>query len=206
MIDSLLNLDRTVSVAINSWHSPFWDSIMLFLSNKYAMIPLYALIVLYIIGRRKFTIRNREYYNSWKIVSIILLCCLAAFAFADIVGHDIIKPYFHRLRPGYDFYTWDLVRTPDGKGGAWSFVSNHAFNFFAFATAISLFVRRKWFSFFIFLLAAAVCYSRVYLARHFLGDVLCGALLGIITGYIFYRISAWIINILAYSRAIRKIR
>jgi len=204
MLDYLLNLDRSLSVAINSCHSPFWDSVMLFFSNKYTLIPLYVLVLLHLIMRRTYTIRGRVYFNSWKIVLVIVLACAAAFAFADNFGHDVIKPFFHRLRPGYDFYTWDLVRTPDGKGGAWSFVSNHAFNIAGFATTTALFIRKKWYSIVIFLVAFAVCYSRVYLARHFVGDVLCGAILGIITGYIFYRVGAWLIRVFAQRGLIKE--
>ena len=206
MIDNLINLDRIVTVAVNSWHSPFWDNVMLFLSNKYALIPLYTLTLLYLVFRRKYTIRRKIYYNSWKIVLVIVLACVAGFVCADNFSHDIIKPYFHRLRPGYDLYIWDLVRTPDGKGGAWGFVSNHSINITTFAVTVALFVRRKWFSILAFLLAFGVCYSRVYLARHFVGDVICGAILGIITGYIFYGIGAWLITILGNRRLIREYR
>ena len=206
MTENLINLDRNLTVAINSWHSPFLDSVMMFFSDKYFLIPLYVMVFLYIVSRRRFSIRRKEYYNSWKIILVIVLTCLACFAFADNFGHEVIKPYFHRLRPGYDFYTWDLVRTPDGKGGAWSFVSNHAFNIVSFATVITLFAKRGWVSLLVFLVAFMVCYSRVYLARHFLGDVVCGAAAGFITGAIFYMIGAWIIRAMGRKGSIRECR
>lgn len=206
MIDQLINLDRQISVAINSWHSPFWDNVMLLFTNKYTLIPIYVIILLYLLSRRTFKIRRREYFNNWVLTGLIVLAAVMTFFITDKVGHDIIKPYFHRLRPGYDFYIWDLVRTPDGKGGAWSFVSNHAANIIGLATVTSLFIKRKGYTLLIFLLAAGVCYSRIYLGRHFLGDVVCGALFGFIAGCICYWICSWLIRVLARRYVIRELR
>ena len=206
MLENLQNIDRAVTVAINGLHSEILDNVMIFLSNKYALIPVYVMMLLYILGRKTFRIRRREFFNSWLMVFMIVLACLAAFFIVDKTGHDIIKPYFQRLRPGYDFYIWDLVRTPDGKGGAYSFISNHAGNLAGLAMVSSLFVKRKMFTFLMFLLTAAVCYSRIYLARHFLGDVLGGAVYGIIIGLVVYLIFSSLICALSRRNIIREIR
>lgn len=205
-IDNLLNLDRALSVAINSWHSPLLDSIMIFLSNKWALIPLYVAIALYALSRRTYVFRRRKYFNSWAIWILLLLACGAAFFILDSTGHDILKPYFHRLRPGFDFYTWDIIRTPDGKGGAYSLPSLHAANIAGFAMITALFFKRTWYTLLIFLLALAVCYSRVYLGRHFLGDVAFGFVSGIIVGYFVYLIAVAIIGFLRRRYIIREIR
>jgi len=52
----------------------------------------------------------------------------------------------------------------------------------------------------------AVAYSRVYLGRHFLGDVICGAIYGIVVGYIVYLVFSSIILFLARRRIIRESR
>lgn len=206
MIDNLINLDRSITVAINGLHSEFLDNVMIFLSNKYALIPVYVMMLLYILGRKTFKIRRREFFNSWLMVLMIVLACVATVFIIDKTGDEIIKPYFQRLRPGYDFYVWDLVRTPDGKGGAYSFISNHAANLAGLAMVSSLFVKRKLFTFLMFLLTAAVCYSRVYLARHFLGDVLGGAVYGIVVGLFVYLIFSALVCFLANRYLIREIR
>lgn len=205
-IDNILNLDRALTATINSWHTPLWDNIMLFLSNKWALIPVYVIVALYALSRRTYRFRRHSYFNCWAIFIIFLLAAGATFYILDMTGHDIIKPYFHRLRPGYDFYTWDIIRTPDGKGGAYSFVSNHAANIAGFAMITSLFFKRKWYTALSFLLAIAVCYSRVYLGRHFLGDVICGFIYGIIVAWIVYVIAVAIIGFLRRRMVIREIR
>ena len=70
----------------------------------------------------------------------------------------------------------------------------------------SLFIKLKTYTFLIFFLMAAVSYSRVYLGRHFLGDVICGAIYGIVVGYIVYLIFSSIILFLARRRIIRESR
>lgn len=51
---------------------------------------------------------------------------------------------------------------------------------------VSLCVRRKYISFLLFLFALCVGYSRIYLGVHYLGDVVFGAVLGILIGYLVY--------------------
>ena len=206
MIENLQNIDRTISVAINGCYSEFWDNIMIFMSNKYALIPIYVMILLYVLGRKTFTVRRKVLFNGWMMSIIIVLACAASTFIIDMTGHDIIKPYFQRLRPGYDFYIWDLIRTPDGKGGAFGFISNHAANLAGLAMVSSLFIKRKWYTFLIFLLMIIVSYSRVYLGRHFLGDVICGAIYGIIIGWIVYLIFSWIALVLARKNVIMESR
>ncbi|GAB1474660.1 hypothetical protein MASR2M69_21010 [Bacteroidota bacterium] len=81
-----------------------------------------------------------------------------------------------------------MIRLLDGKGGAFGFVSSHAANVFGLATITSLVFRRKWYTISIFIWAALVSYSRVYVGRHYPTDVLAGALLGFIAGYLFYKV------------------
>jgi hypothetical protein len=45
-------------------------------------------------------------------------------------------------------------------------------------------LRKKWYTIFIFCWSAAVAYSRVYVGKHFPGDVICGAMFGALVGYI----------------------
>jgi len=66
------------------------------------------------------------------------------------------------------------------------FVSSHAANTFAFAVFTSLLLKNRIYVIFILLWAAVVSYSRIYLGVHFPGDVLCGALLGIMLAYLVY--------------------
>jgi undecaprenyl-diphosphatase len=50
-----------------------------------------------------------------------------------------------------------------------------------------MFIRRKWYTFFIILWASAVSYSRIYLGVHYPGDVAGGAILGAFIGWSVYK-------------------
>ena len=62
-----------------------------------------------------------------------------------------------------------------------SFPSGHTTSVFALATLLAIFDgNKKWNSLYL-LAAVAVGYSRIYLGQHFLGDVLVGSLIGVVT-------------------------
>jgi len=77
---------------------------------------------------------------------------------------------------GLKWWTWRA--RPDGtrRHGNASFPSSHAANAFAVAVLLARRWRRGTPAF--LLLAALVAYSRLYLNRHWLSDVLAGALIG----------------------------
>ena len=48
-------------------------------------------------------------------------------------------------------------------------------------------IKSKWYTYAIILWAIVVSYSRIYLGVHYPGDIICGALLGILIGYGIYK-------------------
>ena len=83
----------------------------------------------------------------------------------------------------------------EGCGGQYGFVSSHAANAFALLTFFWLRYRKKvkeektlsnLLILFMAVWAVAMCYSRVYLGKHYLGDILCGAIFGVLVGWIVY--------------------
>lgn len=80
---------------------------------------------------------------------------------------------------------------PDGesKRSNASFPSSHSANAFAIAIVFSRRWRRLAPVFLLF--AVAVGFSRIYLNRHFLSDVLFGAILGVACGWLAFRFRPW---------------
>ena len=64
-----------------------------------------------------------------------------------------------------------------------SFPSGHTSTAFTTALLLSFIIRKKFAVFFFPVIAFLVGYSRVYLAQHFVTDVLAGSLIGIISSY-----------------------
>jgi len=96
-----------------------------------------------------------------------------------------------RLRPCHDPSLSELVHTVYEKcGGQYGFYSSHASNHFAIATIVSVFIKEKvqriWI-YALFIWAAVVSYSRIYLGVHYPGDVVTGAIAGTVIAYTGYR-------------------
>jgi undecaprenyl-diphosphatase len=67
----------------------------------------------------------------------------------------------------------------------YGFVSAHAANTFGIASFTAPLIRKKWYSWAIFIWACIVSYSRTYLGVHYPGDILGGAILGFAAGTAF---------------------
>ncbi|MGK7389796.1 MAG: phosphatase PAP2 family protein [Candidatus Cyclobacteriaceae bacterium M2_1C_046] len=176
MIETLSQLDRELFFFFNRHNSPFWDEIMYFLSEKEVWFPFYAALILGVIWQFK------KY--SW----IIILCAVMAIGASDFVTSGIMKPTFERYRPSRDETIMEKVHiVKNYRGGRYGFASSHAANTFAMATFFFLLWRSRWkLSIWLFIWAALVSYSRIYLGVHYPGDILIGAVIGTFFGWLFF--------------------
>jgi undecaprenyl-diphosphatase len=109
------------------------------------------------------------------VLGVILLIVVT-----DQTGYRLLKEFFARPRP-CDILT--DVLTPLGCTGTFSFPSNHALNNFAAALFFyRLFPKLKWV---LFITAALISISRVYLGLHYPSDIIGGAIIGLAFGYVF---------------------
>lgn len=175
MIDWLENTDTNLFLFLNGIHSPFWDKVMWFVSARLSWIPLYLLIIyLYIKKYKK---------ETWLIV----LATIVLITISDQSSVHLFKNIFERLRPCHNPEIQDLVHLVNNKcGGKFGFFSSHAANSFALATFTSFVFRKRIYTLLIIFWAAFLSYSRVYLGRHYPGDIIAGALFGLLVGYLIY--------------------
>ena len=113
-----------------------------------------------------------------------ILGLLLSVAVSDTVSYHVIKPLFERKRPAYTEGVNVNLKTPDHSG--LSFPSNHSANVFSGATFLSN--AYPGLSPVFIIIAIVVAYSRIYVGVHFPLDVLGGAILGIICGYLVFRL------------------
>ncbi|OFY41736.1 MAG: hypothetical protein A2X18_10450 [Bacteroidetes bacterium GWF2_40_14] len=198
MFEQLIELDRSLFLTLNGFNSPFFDEVMVIFSARAPWIALYLSIALYMFFSIKWEIPDGLSKPKFRIIRkpmvfayVALAGAILTFAFTDILSAQI-KDLAERPRPAYDPVIGSFVRMLEYKGGMYGFISSHATNVFGLATFTSLIFRRKYYSISIFTWATLVSYSRIYVGKHFPLDVLCGAMLGLLTGWCVFMFVAYI--------------
>lgn len=182
MLDTLKNIDTQWFLWVNSHHNTALDWTMWTLSQHWSWAVVLALVL------GLLTLR-REPKRWWVVATGIILC----FLLADQGSVHLFKDTVCRLRPCHVIENVRMFRTH--CGGQYGFVSSHAANAFAIITFLCLRYRRweghsrrraliapvcliVW--------GVLTCYSRAYLGKHYPGDLVCGALFGIVIGVIIW--------------------
>lgn len=192
--NELHKFDQGVSLKINSWDSPVTDAIWQFFSNIPVWIPMYALIVALLIWKL-----------GWKKGLVVLAAVGLTFGFCDQLS-NIVKVAVGRIRPLNDPFMIENGLNVLEKGSlSFSFFSAHAANAFGIAACTCIAFHRltaqpgkerpKWITPYILWMlawASLVAISRVFVGKHYLGDVLTGALIGALAGYAFASLATWI--------------
>lgn len=182
MLEQLIEWDKELLVFLNSFHTPWLDPVMLLITKTAFWIPLYAFLI-YLMFR-----------NFKKEIWFILIGATVIIILCDQITSTFMKPYFARLRPSQDPTMAGLLHHVNGyKGGLYGFSSGHAANTIGVALFVWLTLRPvyKWIGW-IFLWAALMTYTRIYLGVHFPGDIIVGATIGLVCGLLGYKLSSYL--------------
>ncbi len=180
-MDAIVQADQSFFLYLNGIHSPFWDPIMVFISGKLSWLPLYLLLIGFLIKERK-----KKVYISLVVIILLVVATDQISVF--------IKDSVQRPRPCRDEVIGAFAHIVNGCGGKFGFVSSHAANTFGVAMFFSLLFRKNWVSMALIIWATIVSYSRIYLGVHYPGDILGGAFLGLAIGYGMFNLEAFIIS------------
>lgn len=174
MLDKILQWDRDAFVYLNSLgieqYDVFWSTVTKFPP----WLPLFAFIIILFFVK----------FPKREATAMILILLVMVFFVATVT--DLTKNVVARLRPNNDEELNTLIRILRSPSG-YSFFSGHASSSFSVITITVLFLRRKFkwvYLFYIWPLLFAM--SRVYVGVHFPIDLIVGALVGIISAWLFY--------------------
>ena len=184
-------LDQQITLTMNSWFSAFTDPIWEVFSDKIIWIPMYVAIVALLIWKL-----------GWKRGLLVVAAAGLTFGFCDQFS-NIIKHAVERIRPVNDSWMISNGLHVLETGGGYSFFSAHAAN--AFGLACSTFVGLRsyidknttWLKAYggwMFFWAFMVSVSRIFVGKHYLGDVIVGMIVGAAAGIAFGSLASWIIR------------
>ncbi|MFT5165583.1 MAG: membrane-associated phospholipid phosphatase [Saprospiraceae bacterium] len=178
-METILQCDYTIFEWINhDLQNNFLDAIMPWWRSKFIWFPFYAMLIGFMVIK-------------YKIKGLYFILALAlTVGVADTMSSKVIKNSVKRLRPCKNPEIKDTTHLLVNCGSGYSFTSSHATNHFAIAFFLLFtFCRRfKYLRLPLVFWASSIAFGQVYVGVHFPLDVLGGAFLGILTGYLVFRI------------------
>ena len=173
------DIDSRFFLFLNGLRADWLDPVMIAITEMWVWLPIYLLLIYLVVKQY-----GKRCWMIFLAVGLVVLC-------SDQLSAHVCKPLFQRLRPCYNIDFQDLINLPKGMaGGHYGFVSSHAANTFAIGTFLTSALRKnkKWVGWMLFAWAFLSSYSRIYMGYHYPGDILCGAVLGILIGLTIWKL------------------
>ena len=172
----LLNWDTQLFYNINTvWTNSFLDHNFPWWRDSTTWYPVYLFLLVFILMN-----------FGWRAWTWILFIAINV-TLTDQFSSSVVKHWIARPRPCQDPEMIGYVRMLlNHCSGGLSFPSSHATNHFGAAVFIYCTLKKylgNW-GYLFFLWAASICYAQVYVGVHYPTDVLGGAIIGSIIGYI----------------------
>ncbi|MFY0714051.1 phosphatase PAP2 family protein [Seonamhaeicola sp. NFXS20] len=185
MLEKILKYDTELFLYLNNLGTESWDWLWLLITDKLTFIPLYGLLLFLL-------------YKKYGLKSLLVFVIVVALmiTFTDQIT-NVFKRGFERPRPCRDEAGLiDQMRFIAVRCGKYGFFSGHSSNSMAAAVFAGLLLRPYYKNAIFILLfwSAVVAYSRIYVGVHYPTDIICGLTFGAISGFIFYKLSKYLLK------------
>lgn len=178
-MDYLIDLDREIFTLLNGIHHPILDFFMFWISEKWAMLPLYAvLLTLLAITYKK---------KMFLIIPVIAIMITITDQTCNAFKKGVERPRPCREEAQLD----PPARTLDDYHcSRYGFFSAHAASSFAAAIFLTGLLKRRFkkVGWILIPWAITTAYSRIYLGVHYPLDVITGAVFGILVSTVMLKI------------------
>jgi undecaprenyl-diphosphatase len=181
MIETFVNFDHSLFLALNGMHNEFMDAVMQWIADRFIWIPLYVLLAVYL-------------YRKFGKQAFVMIFFGGILVLISDQSSVLIKNIIERPRPCHNESLSFFVHTVNNKcGGQFGFVSSHAANTMGLLCYMLLLTRNSspWLTKGLVIWVVLLGYCRVYLGVHFPADIAGGWIVGIISSaitYVFYRL------------------
>lgn len=176
MLDKILQWDRDLFVFLNNLSDGRYDGFWILVTNIATWIPLYVLFICLLF--LKFP-KKEAWYKFLTLLGMVIFVTTLTY---------LVKIYVERLRPNNTEEINQLIRILHSPTD-FSFFSGHASFSFSVAILMVLFMKKqiKWALFFL-IWPVLFASSRIFVGVHFPLDIIVGALVGGVSGFLAYRI------------------
>jgi undecaprenyl-diphosphatase len=181
MIEKIKYWDEQLFLLLNSKYHDGLDPLVHLFTQTWPWIPMYLVLVFLLV-------KTYKTESWWMLIAVIL-----TITFADQFTSSFMKPFFERLRPCHDPRWAEQIHHYGSCSSLFGFASSHAANSFGVATIMTIFLYKKivqvrW----LFIWACLFSYTRIYLGVHYPGDIFVGALVGIMSALVAYKIAKFL--------------
>lgn len=181
-MESIQNLDQQFFIFLNNLGNSTWDGFWVVMTNQWMSIPVYILLSWLIL-------RKTGFKSTFVSMTFIFFMVVAVYGLSHLVKYGVARP-----RPctmGFD------MRFPLHEDcGDYGFFSTHASVGMALMLFIGL-ILKPYYKYILWPLMTWLtlfCYSRIYVGKHYPGDIIVGLLVGLIFGVLFYRLRGCVVK------------
>lgn len=177
MLEKIKAVDDKLSSSVAKIHNPILNKIMLFMTFLGDAGKIWFLMLAIVVYFKRSVYVGTSFFLSLAV----------SFLSAEVV----IKRIFERERPCNKIDEKLLILKKMPK--FYSFPSSHSATSFAMVTA-SFLLCGTGFTVIMLIIAIGIAFSRFYLQAHYMTDVVCGILIGIISGLLMVKLMYTVFN------------